>query len=302
MSNGRKKSIFPYVPGYDNNTVLKLIFFLSGAYIMLAITWAITLLVYSNADNFNTYFLPNIALPHLADFGSRWWTLFTHGIFQFPNSFMELLSNMLWLYCFGSVLQMLVGKKQIVPIYFYSILCGGVLYLLAQLLPGELGKCPPYMLGPRAGLMGICAAAVAISPQYRFYLTETFRVHIMVVAGIFTVLMIFGTGFYLPGIAMLAGGGLLGFCYVRLLKAGFRPGQWMYSFGNRIESLATPNEQNLSHKKGSRRSAILINLKDQSKNNSENRIDDLLDKINQKGFNALSKEERDFLSKAGKDN
>mgnify|MGYP001807182087 CR=1 FL=1 len=89
--------------------MLKLIFFLAGSYIALAISWAIVMIVYIKADNFNTYFVPNIALPRLADFSAHWWTLFIYGIFHFPNSFMEMLSNMLWLYCFGSVLQMLVG-------------------------------------------------------------------------------------------------------------------------------------------------------------------------------------------------
>jgi membrane associated rhomboid family serine protease len=300
MNNGRKKSIFPYIPGYDNNTVLKLIFFLSGAYIMLAIIWAIVMLVYSVPGNFDDYFLPNIGLPHLANFGSHWWTFFTHGIFQFPNSFMELLSNMLWLYAFGSVLQMLVGRKQIIPIFFYGLFAGGLFYLLAQMLPGELGKCPPLMMGPRAGLVAICAAAVTISPQYRFYLTETFRVHIMVVAGIFGVLMLMGSGFYLPVVAMLVGGGLLGFGYIKLLQAGYRPGQWMYSLAGSVENLVTPDEENLNRKKANKRGAVLINFKNPQSNFSENRIDELLDKINQKGFNALSKEEKDFLSQAGK--
>jgi membrane associated rhomboid family serine protease len=300
MNKGRKKSIFPYIPGYDNNTVLKLIFFISGAYIMLAVTWAIVMLVYTSSDNFNNYFIPYIALPRLADFASYPWTILAHGIFHFPNSFMELVSNMLWLYCFGSVLQMLVGKKQIVPIYFYSIIAGGLFYLLGQLLPGNLGNCPPYIMGPRAGLAGICAAAVTITPKYRFYLTETFSIPLAVVAGIFTVLMIMGTGFYLPVIFMLLGGGLLGFLYVKLLQAGYRPGEWMYIFGNKLESLFTPGKE-ATMKSNLRRKGVLISLNNNSTPvSTEKRIDDLLDKINQKGYKSLTAEEKDFLSSAGK--
>lgn len=299
MNKSRKKSIFPYIPGYDNNTVLKLIFFLSGAYIMLAITWAIVMLVYESADNFNDYFLAYIALPHISGFTGHWWTVFTYGILQFPNSFMELLSNMLWLYCFGSVLQMLVGKKQIVPIFFYSLIMGGVFYLLAQFVPGAWGNCPPYIMGPRAGLMGICCAAITVTPGYRFYLTETFSIPIMVVAGIFGVLMIVGSGFYLPVILMLAGGGLVGFGYIRLLRAGYRPGQWMYSLGNKLESLATPGDSARRKTAAIRNTAYTSGtgpIADASK-----KIDDLLDKINQRGYKSLSKEERDFLSSVGKE-
>ncbi len=268
---------------------------------MLAITWAIVMLVYNSADNFNNYFLPNIALPATGPaFIAHWWTILTYGIFQFPNSFMELLSNMLWLYCFGSVLQMLVGKKQIVPLYFYSILVGGAFYVLAQYLPGGFGKCPPYILGPRAGLMAMCAAAITISPQYRFYLTETFSIPIMVVAGIFAVLMILGSGYYMPVVLMLVGGGLVGYVYVRLLRAGYRPGQWLYSAAGMIEGLATPNEQKINARRNSGRGGVMTGI---GKNtiSTEKRIDDLLDKINQKGYKSLSQEERDFLSRAGKE-
>ena len=111
------------------------------------------MIVYQGSTaNFSTYFIPNLALPSsLTAFKSHWWTLFTYGIFQFQNTFFELLSNMLWLYCFGSVVQMLVGHRQVIPLYLYCLLTGGVFYVLAQLLPGELGKCPAYILGPRAG-------------------------------------------------------------------------------------------------------------------------------------------------------
>lgn len=301
MNSGKKKSILPYIPGYDNNTVLKLIFFVSGAYIMLAITWAVIMLVYGTTDVFNTYFLPNIALPALKAYPNRWWTIFTYGLFQLPNSFMELLSNMLWLYCFGSVTQMLVGKKQIVPLFMYSILMGGVCYLLVQLLPGEFRHTTPYVLGSRAGIVGMCAAAITLSPNYRFYLSDTFSIPMAVVAGIFGVLMILGSGFYVATIVMLLGGGLMGFAYVKLLKAGYRPGEWMYSLGNKVESLVTPNEQEIARKQNSRRNAVLNNIEKSEATLTQKRIDDILDKINQKGYEALSKEEREFLMRAGKE-
>ncbi len=292
MKQGRKKSILPYIPGYDNNAVLKLVFFISGAYIMLAITWAIVMIVDISDQNFATYFVPAIALPRLHDLAQHWWTPLTYGIFHYPNSFMELLSNMLWLYCFGSVMQMLVGKREVVPLYVYSMLAGAAMYYGAQLLPPEFAKCPPYLLGPRAGITGMCVAAVTISPKYRFYLTETFSIPIMVVAGIFLVLTFISSGFYFPIIALIAGGGLMGFIYIRLLRSGYRPGQWMYSIGSRLESSVTPKGDG---KQVRNRGSRIIPMQSR-----QERIDELLDKINQKGYKSLSQEERDFLSGAGK--
>lgn len=290
MNKAGRRSILPYIPGYDNNAILKLVFFIAGAYIMLAISWAVGMIVNLSADKFNEFFLPNIGLPQLAQFPAKWWTLFVYGLFHFPNSFMEMLSNMLWLYMFGSVLQSLVGKKQIWAVFYYSTLLGGLFYLAAQLLPGGMGQCPPLIMGPRAGIVGMAAATVTIAPKYRFYLSDTFSIPIMAVAAVFMLLMIVGTGMWLPVGAMLAGGALMGFVYIKLLQAGYRPAQWVYSLYDTMEKMVTPGARVSGNK----------NRRNAQPANKESRVDELLDKINQKGYKSLSKEERDFLSNAGK--
>jgi len=284
--------------GYEDNAVLKLVFFLAGAYIMLALTWATFMIVNTTGDNFNIYIIPYISLPHLSQIGSHWWTVFIYGLFHVPNSFMNMLTNMLWLYTFGSVVQMLVGRKQVVPVFLYSMVAGGIFYMLAQLLPGEMGKCPPYVVGPRAGLVGMCVAAYTLSPKYRFWFSETFSLPIAVVAGVFAVLMLLGTGYWVPVMAMIAGGGLMGFIYVRLLRAGYRPGEWMYDAGDWLTGLVTPaNEKITKNQRGTKWPEQQMH----TRREAEQRIDAILDKMNQKGFDALSSEEREILKKAAQD-
>ena len=302
MNTGRKRSALSYIPGLTNNAVLKLIIFSALLYVMFALTWAVITLVYQGDANFNQYFIPSFALPTLAGIKSHWWTIFTYGWLHYPHGFWELLSNMLWLYCFGSVVQMLVGDKQVIPMYFYCLLTGSVFYLLGQLLPGAWGSCPPYILGPRAGLVGLAAAAITLTPQYRFYLSETFSIHIMVVAGIFAVLMIIGSGFYLPVILMLTGGGLMGFWYIKLLRSGYRPAAWMYKLTGKVESLVTPDENAEWKRHNKTRSKMLDKIYEPKHGITQKRIDEILDKINQKGYNSLSAEEKDTLMRAGKEN
>jgi len=303
MSTGRRRSALSYIPGLKNNTVLQLIIASGVAYVMLGLCWAVIKLVYDGDDaNFNHYFIPNIALPALSAFKSHWWTLFTYGWFHF-SGFWELFTNMVWLYCFGSVVQMLVGPRQVIPLYAYCLVAGGVFYLLSQLLPGEFRKIPPVigLLGSRAGLIGLAAAAFTLTPKYRFYFTETFSVPMIVVAGIFVVLMIMGSGFYLPVILLLAGGGIMGYVYIRLLQAGYRPGEWMYTLSHRVESLVTPDENAERKKQNKQRHDILKRIYEPQNGISQKRIDDILDKINQKGYNALSSEEKEILMRAGKE-
>ena len=303
MNTGRKRSALSYIPGYANNAVLQLIIFSAVAYVILSLLWALMMLVYQSDANFNQSFIPNLALPAIAVFKGHWWTIFTYGWLQYPHGFWEMLSNMVWLYCFGSVVQMLVGPKQVIPLYAYSLLIGGILYLLAQLLPGELGK-PPHtigLFGPRAGLIAMAAAAVTLTPKYRFYLTETFSIPLIVLAGIFGSLMLIGSGFFLPVIIMLLGGGLTGYGYIRLLQAGYRPGQWMYQVTEAIAGIVTPNE-NASWKNNNRkRNEALKKTYEPKTGISQKRIDEILDKILQKGYNSLTPEEKDTLMKAGKE-
>ena len=302
MNKGQRRSALSYISGLTTNSVLKLIIFSATAYVMLAVAWALIIIIYQgNHTNFQVYFLSNLELPLLSSFKSHWWTLLTYGVFQLPNGFFELLSNMLWLYCFGSVVQMLVGHRQIFPLYLYCLLTGGVFYLLGQLLPGAWGACPPFIMGPRAGLMGLAAAAVTLTPKYRFYLTETFSIPLAVVAGIFAVLMVIGSGFYLPVTLMLAGGAAMGFGYIKILKAGYRPGQWMYTFSDKIERLVTPAEDAAWQKNNRKNSSVSGSYYEPKNGISQKRIDDILDKINQKGYNSLTAEERKSLMQAGKE-
>ena len=148
-------------------------------------------------------------------------------------------------------------------------------------------------------MMGMAVAAITLAPNYRFYLTETFSVPLLIVVGIFTVLMFIGTGFYMPVVALLAGGGLMGFGYVKLLKSGYRPGQWVYSFAARVEGLVTPDEKFAKRQFRARNSFSERMYESSIQGISQGRIDEILDKINQKGYNSLSKEEKEMLLRAG---
>ncbi|MCW3123891.1 MAG: rhomboid family intrarane serine protease [Flavipsychrobacter sp.] len=302
MDTGRRRSALSYIPGLANNAVLQLIIASGLSYVMLSLVWAVITLVYQDQGNFNQYILPNLAMPStLLAFKAHWWTVVVYGWMQYPHAFFELLSNMVWLYCFGSVVQMLVGPKQIIPLFAYSLFFGGVAYVLALLLPGELGKTTAYLLGPRAGLMGMAAAAVTLTPQYRLYLTETFSIPLLVVAGVFTFLMIIGSGFYLPVIIVLLAGALTGFGYIKLLNAGYRPGQWMYQLTHKIASTVTPDEEALRRKNSAKRNEVLSKMYEPRNGVSQSRIDAILDKINQKGYNSLTAEEKETLMRVGKE-
>jgi type IV secretory pathway VirB4 component len=79
-------------------------------------------------------------------------------------------------------------------------------------------------------------------------------------------------------------------------------GAWMNHFFYRASNLFTPSAHNnkntrdtFFYKTGSRKPF------EKSYRNSQQRLDDILDKINAKGFHSLTDEEKEFLQQVAKD-
>lgn len=286
------------IPSYNENAVLQLIIACGVGFIAYHLTRVILLIADANPNTFPTLFTQNLALPELQHFASKFWTVFTYGWVH--NGFWELFSNMIWLYSFGSVVQMLVGYKQVIPLFFYSLIAGGIFFEVSQLVPLESFHIGLLMFGAQAGVIGMAVAALTIQSDYRVYLGDRFSIPLVVIAAIFFVLAVMNTNLQPAPLCLLAGGALMGFIYVKLLKAGYRPGIWIYDMFDRLNNMATPDEH-IQRNKGKRRSQVLSKMYEPKQGISQKRIDDILDKINQKGYNSLTSEEKEVLLKASKD-
>jgi membrane associated rhomboid family serine protease len=295
-----KRSPLSYIPGLSTNAVMQLIIVCGVSYVSLQIVRVLFLVLAWGEPLFQEKALSILALTGSQHFFSRPWTLLTYGWFHM--GFWELFTNMLWLYCFGSLVQMLVGYKQVIPIFLYSLLIGGTFYLLGQLIPGPAFiRRPSYLLGVLPAVSGLAIAAITIAPKYRYFLTDRLSVPLLIVVLIFAVLMLMNVVAY-PSMAFLfIGGGLTGFGYIRFLQNGYRPGEWMYAVSGKLESLVTPNEHAAWQKNSLKRSKVLSKLEETQKGYTQKRIDDILDKINQKGYNSLTNAEKELLMRASKE-
>lgn len=298
MSTVRRNITRPTIPSYSQNAVLQLIVASAVGFIAYHLTRVILLIVEAQPTTFSDYFTQNIALPDIAYYTSKFWTIFTYGWVH--NGFWELFSNMLWLYCFGSLVQMMVGYRQVIPLFIYGLAIGGLFYEGSQLLPADVFNVHYSLLGAHAGVMTLAVAALTISPGYRFYLGEHFSIPIIVVAGIFFFLAIINSNMEGPRLLLLAGAALTGFGYIKLLQAGYKPGTWVYGIFERMDRMVTPDD-NAVKKHGKKRSQVL-KMSQPRPDSKQKRVDELLDKINQKGYDSLTKEEKDFLLKASNEN
>lgn len=289
------------IPGYSQNAVLQLIVALGVGFVAYFFTTVLfqAFAQYPAAKAVATV-LPKIALPAVEDYPSRWWTIFTYGWAH--TGFWVWITNMIWLYCWGSVVQMLVGHRQVIPLFVYSLIAGGMFFLLAQLVPGKAFDYSGFLLGCHAGVMALAVAAMTLAPNYRFYLGPSFSIPMVIVAAIYGVLAVVDTDLHPVLLLSLGGGALTGFVYAKMLQAGRRPGDWVYNLFSSIERSMTPDEQIAWKKEKHRRNQVLSKNYEPKQGISQQRIDELLEKIHKNGYNALTREEKEMLLRASKEN
>jgi membrane associated rhomboid family serine protease len=301
--NNRRKDL---LLGQDGNTLLILIAITA---IVFAIINFIKIGYY--LGNFDvTDFYKNVLNwfllpPDASRLLGRPWTLlsymFTH------ETVWHMISNMLWLWSFGFILQQLTGNRHLAPIYLYGGLWGSVFFLLTvNLIPGLRNSIPaiPALQGAGPALLAVATATTIISPNYKIFPFLNGGIPLWVLTLIFAAIDYAfiarqGTGAIVAHMA----GGLSGAFYVQRLRSGSDWGLWMHHLYEWFFSLFDPAKRKLS------RSEIRKELFYQQGSQApfkktpivtQQKIDEILDKINQHGFHYLSEDEKEYLRNASK--
>lgn len=282
---------------YHHNTVMHLIIACAVAYVLLQ-GLSVILIVLSSTPKtvFHDLILPNIALQPFSAFIHKPWVLFSY--FWMHTSFLNMLSNMLWLYCFGSVIQSFVGYQEVFPMFFISSVVSGLGFIAVSSFWSSMPD--SLILTSLPGVTAFAVAAFALVPGYRFFLTEHFSVPIWLVLVIFLMLNILTVGDQYPMLVLLGFSVLCGAGYIGLLKSGFKPGAFLYRSGNKIQSYVTPAEELAGVKSAKRNQTLKISKHQIVEHPSQEYIDSLLDKISQKGYKSLTDEEKETLLNASK--
>jgi len=239
-----------------------------------------------------------IGIRSFDEFIAKPWAFLTYAWAH--QNFFQLLSNMLWLYCFGSVLQSLLGYKEIIPLFVLSSLISSLVFLGLNFFFPKIAL-SYYYVGALPGIMAFAIGAITLAPKFRFYLGERLAIPLWLVLGVFLLINVSIHGSGNTGLLLLCFiAGITGFVYIKVLQNGARPGQAVYAFLNRLQSGFTPD--NLKPIGGQqRRTQTLSSRPADSEHVSGDRVDAILDKINQKGYNSLTAEEKEILLKASKD-
>jgi membrane associated rhomboid family serine protease len=304
------------------DTTVQLIFVNVGVWIALILTGIIAMAFGGNmstiADNY-------LAVPSQAS-ELLWkpWTVFTYMFTHLD--LWHILWNMLFLFWFGRVVSNYVGNSKIIPLFVYGGIAGYLMYFVGALVfPFLFGQSiDGIMIGASAGVSAIMWAAVTLVPRHTFHLVLIGPVEIRYIA-LFRLLMdlisiqIFAnTGGSLSHI----GGAILGYIFIRQLQdrndMGIGLNKFLENMKNYFANINKPKPKGSKQPKQDRtktktRKGPKMAYRNPDKQRDEEvkgerrmdtddqaKIDAILDKIKEAGYDSLGKEEKEFLFKASK--
>lgn len=231
--------------------------------------------------------------PHLA--WKRPWTLFTYP-FIYPihnsgNGLLTFLIDALFLWSFGMQFAQLLGEAKLKRALLFSVPLFGTLLMLVGLLIGQA-----YPVGSAsATIIFLIFSVSAFVPNMPIMLFGIIPLRLIIFALLALVIELLNHGLVSAmGITLLVAASL-GYLYALELKRGE---DWLENFEEALTSrwqrLRKPAKTAVKTSKP----ADVIPLHRQV---TQEEIDKILDKISEKGYSSLSKEEKDKLEQfAGK--
>lgn len=236
------------------------------------------------------------------------WVIFTHMFLHVD--FWHLLWNMLYLYWFGRIVGDFIGNQRVLPIYLLGGLAGAILFFLsANFLLYAAGKATA--LGASGAVMAMVVAAGAISPDYivrLLFLGDVKLKYIVFVLVLLDLIALAGdmnTGGHFAHL----GGAAMGWIFVRQLREGR---DWALPINTLFDRIyrpfrrqpRAPRQPHMAYKNPNRTRTAntrkTTTTSDPEDLSHQDKLDAILDKIKQHGYESLSEQEKEFLFNASK--
>ncbi|GGH82466.1 membrane associated rhomboid family serine protease [Filimonas zeae] len=297
MEQGRRNKM---ILGQDNNSLTWLIIANATIFVVLIFIQIVYRLSSTPLELYNTQILSWLNMPaNPQELLTHPWTIITHMFTHYQ--IWDIIGTVLWLWAFGFILQDLSGNRRLVPIYLYGGIAGALFFALSTNLVPSLNIGTTQTLhGAGAALMAIVVATTTLAPGYRLFTMLNGGIPLWVLTLIFVVIDYASVAAGNAPVALAhLGGAAIGFLYIKQLQKGNDWGEWMFTLANKVDSLFNPEKKHLNKPVSQRHFYKASRAPYEKKSNiTQQRVDDLLDKINQQGYSSLSQEEKDFLKRA----
>jgi membrane associated rhomboid family serine protease len=292
--------------GDDNNALTWLIIVNAVIFVLLKFVWVFYLLQWGKEAGTTLYVNQVYAWlaipPDFSLFLQRPWTIITH--FFLADSTFTLIANLLWIWTFGFILQDLSGNGRIFPLYLYGGFIGALIFLLIHnLVPTLRGSTEFFVDGAGASIFCMAVASTTLSPDFRFFKQLNGGIPVWVIAVIYAAISLATITSKSPVyLFSFTAAGLFGFMFITLLNRGKDLGYWMHAVVDRALYMFDPKKKELTKFKG-KDIFYQANREPYIKkaNLSQAKLDDILDKINDVGYENLSADEKEFLRRISQD-
>ena len=217
-----------------------------------------------------------------ADFGQlifKPWSIITYGFLH--GSFSHIFWNMIILYYFGKILNNLFGDKLLKKLYLSGIVAGGLTYVISYNVFPVFRGVESVMIGASAGVMSVLFYLASYSPQMgiRIFFFDIKIIYIALFLFFYDIIQIplNNSGGHIAHI----GGAIWGYYYCISNNKGEDFTQSIFNIFKTTKKKNTKAAHN-------------------NNNFDQKKIDSILDKISDSGYDSLTKKEKEYLFKVGK--
>lgn len=231
-----------------------------------------------------------------SEFAVKPWTFLTYAFLH--ADFWHLLFNMIVLNFASRLFMTYFTPKQFFGLYLLGGIFAGVVFVVSYFILKDVS----ILVGASGAIMAILIAAATYAPlsEIRLLLIGNVKLwHIAIVLLILDLIQVpmSNTGGHLAHL----GGALFGFLYIKLLQNGTDLSKPVSKVLDYFVTLFRPRKATPFKKVHRNMNPQAKTQPKPQKDFTQQQIDDILDKISKSGYDSLTKEEKEFLFKVGKE-
>jgi len=225
------------------------------------------------------------------------WTLLTYAFFH--DGFGHIFFNMIVLNFSSTLFLTFFNQKQLLGLYILSAIFAGIAFVLGYYILNLNAS----IVGASGAIMAILVAATTYSPLMNVRLLLIGNVKLWQITLVIIIIDLMQIRLDNSGghIAHLAGA-FFGFVFIKLLENGTDLSKIVSKVMDFFVNLFSKSPSTPFKKvhKNYKRPTAKPTSKIVTKDKTQQQIDEILDKISRSGYDCLTKEEKEFLFKAGK--
>jgi membrane associated rhomboid family serine protease len=273
---------------FKEGSIVEKLIYVNIAVFILTLLVSVFQGLYKNESNFIVEWFSLNA--NYNEFFSKPWAIVSYGFLH--AGFLHILINLIALFYIGNLFIEYFTQKQLLTFYILGTVFGGTLFLIGYNYFPLFKNQSAILVGASAGISAIFVGIATYMPNYQLNIRFIGFVKLWYLAAIWVGLDILGlAGTNAGGHFSHLGGALFGYFYIR--QAGSKK-------TDILENISTIFRKKEKPLKTVYKSKTKKSFSKKSTSVNQKEIDSILDKIGKSGYEALNKEEKEFLFKQGK--